>query len=232
MTTTTKATVTNVNLGEIEIEGLMMPCGTYAISVRQANALINFARNDNASKFLKSALGENLTRVKTDRNVRQTNPEAVITLNQFERLLKVLDRKYQNEKAQEIRDDLVGLSLRQLFADAFGEKFDAEERDEWLKERMLSKVERNKFTEAVKDYYVNLGIYDPSSASTRQMFARLTNMTKASLGFPLTKNHRDFASQDDLRAYEHAEKSIAMRINRKNQEPEEAINWYVEEFLN
>jgi len=64
------------------------------------------------------------------------------------------------------------------------------------------------------------------------MFARLTNLTKSALGFPLTKNHREQASQDDLVVYQHAERSIAMRINRKNQEPEEAINWYVEEFFN
>lgn len=230
--TTTKALIKTINYGDkFSFYGLMLPDGTYGISVSQANNLFQFSSTQNhAAQSLKRLCGEEFRphKISTEEENQKHN---VITLEQLETVAIEL-MSQGNEFAKEFVKLNTGGFLRQRFADAFGERFELEERDAWIKERLQSKVARNNFTEAVKDYYVSRGAYDPSSDSTRQMFARLTNITKAALGFPLTKNHRDDASKDDLVVYQHAERSIAMMISRKGLEPEEAINWYADIFMN
>ena len=139
---TTKAVVATVKFGSLEIEGLMLPDGSYAIAARQVAELIS-AHPAQASRQLKLALSKGSERntsflkIKTDRNNARTNsnPETILTLEQFSKALTELAFN-GNKKARDIVRVISGLSLRQLFADAFGEKFEVEERQEWLKQRM------------------------------------------------------------------------------------------------
>ncbi len=122
------AKVTQVQFGSFgSIEGLMDTEGTYYIAASQANNLLAFsAHTNNTSKLLKGLLGEASPpiRLKTELN---SNPVTAITLSAFEKLLAVLDRK-GNKQAQILRDSLVGLSIHQLFSDAFGIIVEKDER--------------------------------------------------------------------------------------------------------
>jgi hypothetical protein len=77
------------------------------------------------------------------------NTTLSISLLEFERVLAKLDRA-GNVKAQAFRDGLVGLSLQQLFCDAFGVKFETEQRQEWLEERFKTKKDFRPLTAQLK----------------------------------------------------------------------------------
>jgi hypothetical protein len=108
------------------------------------------------------------------------HPKAVnaIPLKDFEVLLTRLDRS-GNVLAQQFRDDLVGLSLTQLFSDAFGAEFDKTDRQAFLVERMKGKVTRRTLTDAIKDYIDRTP--DLSENAIRFMYSNITDATYRSL---------------------------------------------------
>jgi hypothetical protein len=57
-----------------------------------------------------------------------------VTLEDFQKVITLLDRS-GHKLAQDFRDALFGLSLQQLFCDAFGLKFEQEDRQQWLVQR-------------------------------------------------------------------------------------------------
>lgn len=101
-----------------------------------------------AVKDLKRLLGEGFKTSKTKTEFNK-NTTLSISLMEFERVLAKLDRA-GNVKAQAFRDGLVGLSLQQLFCDAFGVKFETEQRQEWLEERFKTKKDFRPLTAQLK----------------------------------------------------------------------------------
>lgn len=151
---TQKATVTTVKLGCLEFEGLLLENGQFAIAQQQVAALFSVIPTS-APKWVKSLLGEGfqLFSVKTDRNQgrRQNRSESALSLADFERVIVELTIK-GNETAANITRALVGLSLTQLFSDAFGVKFEAQDRQNYLTARLAGKVTRRTLTDAIKAY--------------------------------------------------------------------------------
>lgn len=148
-----KAVVATVKIGHIEFEGLMLPNGDYAIAVSQLVSM-NLVPPNRSLKQLQARSGMEFPshqKVKSGLNSKTIN---IISLLDFERLLAKLDRNGQ-KTAQDLRDELIGLSFHQLFSDAFGQKFEKEDRQEWLKERQEGKFVRRTFTDAIKDYIKN-----------------------------------------------------------------------------
>lgn len=127
-----KAVITQVPVGSKSIEGLMAEDNTFGVSFPQLSDY-NLVPQKNASRDVKALLGNNFQFLKwrTTLNSKAVN---VILLTDFERLLVAL-AKSGNKSAQDICFDLVGLSLNQLFADAFGQKFEKQERQAWLIDR-------------------------------------------------------------------------------------------------
>ncbi len=120
------AKVTQVQFGSFgSIEGLMDTEGTYYIGVPQIADAIETSRNTAARDF-KRLLGEGFetSKLKTEFNQGVTT---AVSIQDFERLLALLDRK-GNKQAQILRDSLVGLSIHQLFSDAFGVIIEKDER--------------------------------------------------------------------------------------------------------
>lgn len=143
------AEIATVKIGCIEIEGLMLANGTFGIGIPQIATLVKTSSNT-ASRDFKRLLGNEFkpSKVKTSYNKNYTN---FVTLYVFELVLSKLDRS-GNKTAQDIRDSLVGLSLHQLFSDAFCVKFEKEERQKWLEDRGNGIVYRRTLTDAIKDY--------------------------------------------------------------------------------
>ncbi len=149
--TTKKAIVATIHIGNIEVEGLRLPDGSFAISIPQIWRLFEFSvQPTDASRSIKRLLGNSFqySRVYSELNPKKVN---AVDLKTFELIVAKLDRK-GNKKAQDFRDDLVGLSLQQLFCDAFSIKFEKEERQQWLSSRQQGKLTRRTLTNAIRDY--------------------------------------------------------------------------------
>lgn len=110
-TTIIAASVATIPFGLINIEGLMLESGDFATTVQQA-ALLLSVRQDNAQRDFKALLGEGFqfVKVSTNRDEKQARRENAIFLTDFEILIAKLDRK-GNKAAQDLRDELVGVSL-------------------------------------------------------------------------------------------------------------------------
>ena len=143
------ATVATVKLGHLEFEGLMFEDGSYGIAVPQICSIFGFLIK-NTSRDIKALLGNEFGFLKarttaflstTKTNSGNKASVNVLQLIDFEKLLRKLDRK-GNKAAQEITDELIGLSLTQLFSDAFGKKFEKEERQNYLLARQQGKKAR------------------------------------------------------------------------------------------
>ena len=113
--------------------------------------VLNLIRPNQASRDIKALLGEGF---QFDQTVSELNPKKInyLTLPEFEKVLALLDRK-GNLAAQQLRDDLVGLSLTQLFSDSFHQKFDEEDRQNYLETRQVArKAFKPSYTNHLKEY--------------------------------------------------------------------------------
>ena len=86
---TTKAVVTSVKIGHIQIEGLMLPDGTFAIAVPQVARLFSINQS-HASRDLKALLGTGITfaKVQSELHSKAVN---ILDLTEFELLIAKLD---------------------------------------------------------------------------------------------------------------------------------------------
>jgi hypothetical protein len=136
MATSIKAQIAPIAFGNISFEGLLGGDGRFYIAVPQICELFQIAPNQ-ASRKVKALMGKGFQfdKAKTSLHPKDVN---VIPFEAFEILLMLLDRN-GNREAQAFRDTLVGLSLHQLACDAFGIKFDKDERQAWLLVRQESK---------------------------------------------------------------------------------------------
>lgn len=129
-----KAQIADVKFGKRIIQGLMLPSGEFAIAVPQITGLLpNLVSQTHASRSLKTFLGKDFQFAKT---TSELNPKAVnyISLLDLERLV-VAAARLGDKEALDLACDLVGLSLTQLWSDAFGVKFEQKERTQWLEDR-------------------------------------------------------------------------------------------------
>ena len=84
-----KAAVTPVKIGHIEVEGLMLPDGTFAIAVPQVARLFSINQS-HASRDLKALLGTGFTfaKVQSELHSKAVN---ILDLTEFELLIAKLD---------------------------------------------------------------------------------------------------------------------------------------------
>lgn len=129
------AKVAIVSIGSIEIEGLMLEDGRFAVSQQQAARLFSVIPTS-ATKWLNSLLEEGfqLFQVKTNRERqpgKQNRSENAISLKDFCRLTYKLVQR-NNPVAVKLGEALFGLSLEQLFADAFDIELSRRDRQDIL----------------------------------------------------------------------------------------------------
>ena len=144
-----KAEVAEVNLGHLTFEGLLREDGVECIGIIQCSFIFQTFR-ENAARDFKRLLGKEY---ETFRVQTELNPKSIyaVKLDAFTEVIVRLARK-ENSIAVDIRDQLIGVSLKQLWADAFKIKFEQEQRQGWLKERQESKSVRRGLGAAIKDY--------------------------------------------------------------------------------
>lgn len=144
---TIKAEITIVNIGPLKIEGLMSEDGDFGVAAPQASDRF-LVPQKNFSRDTKALLGKGFQflKWKTPLNPKEVN---VLRLPDFEKLMVELAFN-GNGKAREMVRALTGLSLHQLFCDAFGQKFEAEDRQRWLQTRLATKVDFRGLTDQLK----------------------------------------------------------------------------------
>lgn len=149
-----KARVAIVRIGQFEFNGLAWVDGKgktiYGLAASQVAEEAKLAHPQNAVRTLKRALGLDspLFRVASELN---SNKVSVVTIDQFARAIVGMAIN-GHEGAKELALALAGVALHQVFADAFGDRFEAEDRQEWLNERLCGKDVRRTFTDAIKSY--------------------------------------------------------------------------------
>lgn len=153
---TIKAVKTKVNIGHIELDGYMLPDGSFGMSQSQISELVGIEPRQFANRISNSKRGKTLAakglvahrKVKVDDSIKATN-NTIIDLDWVVSVLNVCGRN-GFEAAYDLIDDLAGYGLRKIFSDAFKVKFDSEDAQAWLKERQEGKFYRRTFTDAVK----------------------------------------------------------------------------------
>ena len=147
-----KAEITQVPIGSISIEGLMSINGDFGVAVPQL-ASIDLVPPNRSVKQLESLLGNTFQSHLIQKWKTELNPKAVnvLPLDQFQNLVRALDKK-GNPAATLFIDALLGLSLHQLFCDAFGIKFEAEHRQQWLTTRMRTKHDFRPLTDMLQAF--------------------------------------------------------------------------------
>ena len=149
-----RAEIATVRIGYLEFEGLMLDDGTFGLAVPQLAKIFPFFQDfqNQASKMLKRLMGDGFktTKVKTKFN---RNATLMIDLQSFLNVVKALTKK-SDIVAQELAEQLMGLSLQQLFSDAFCIQFEKQDRQQWLKDRQDGKQDRRTLTDSIKDYLI------------------------------------------------------------------------------
>ncbi len=237
--TTIKATVAPVPFGSFTIEGLLLEDGSFAIALQQVAIL--FSVLPNASQiWVKQRTGKGFQfyKVKTNRNegTRQNRNENALSLNDFEKLLFEVTLE-GNTAAIELSRSLVGLALQQLFSDAFKLKFDADDRQAYLKERQAGKKVRRTLTDAIKSY---LERHDELSDNYRKfIYSNVSDSLNRALFGKTSKSLcedkqcskddlRDNFTDKELQAINYREEHAMKLIDKMDAEPPEAMRQAIE----
>lgn len=245
--TTVKAISAPVQIGNLIIEGLMFEDGTFGIAIPQIHdqlVQIGTSRNQ-ASKDIKRLLGkafrtsneigEGKTARKFTHRVK-TQPvdlESIIIRTKVEgynqaisaiditnlRLLLQAAANAGYQDAIDLLDGLLDVSFYQLWCDAFDIKFEVEERQAFLRERLDGIFERRSETDAIQEVLIRSGV---PKEFHKEIYAQTTNITYLHL-FGLTAKQikqalgirdtpRNYCTPEQLRAIGEIENRIVEAI--------------------
>lgn len=238
-TTVLSAYLTKVLIGFLEIDGLMDEQGCYYVAIPQL-VDINLVPPNRSAKQLEALINAgfsshvtfSFTKLKTSLNSKAVN---ALALKEFEILLARLDRK-GNIKAQELRDALVGLSLHQLFSDAFGVKFEQEDRQNWLKARMLTKETFWFMGESIKQHYMrhpriekypNQNYSEAFDALNFGLFGMKSQKIKNILSIGKNSLNRDHFGQSSLKKIEMVQRIAEAQIAYQGKNPVQSVQFAV-----
>jgi hypothetical protein len=189
------AEVAEVKIGNLSLEGLMDEKGEFYFAVPQLSEIFSFPIK-HASRDLKAILGEGFPfpKMKTKLNSKAVN---AIRLVDFERLVFELSLK-ENTQAQLIARSLIGLSLQQLLCDAFGLKFEQEDRQQWL-------AQRQAHLKSFHPYLTQWLKADAGGDSSKVNWGKAVNAFKIAADLPLvTVDKYDYAQLARLNLAEMA----------------------------
>lgn len=239
MSTTRSAHVTDVSIGNLVVEGLMYEDGTFAIALPQISKLFpESVSPDHATRSVKRALGKapqlatDTPLVVIEKANTRLNPKAVntVTLDMFEILVFELAMA-GDALAQDFLRVLFGLTLTQLWSDAFKVKFDADDRQEKITNRQTGKEVFKRLMMVVQAHLHSQGKSDPS-----HYYAQLVNKIYRSLFGVEAKKLRDLRSVDksgltrdhftarELAVISRVEDGVMFMIQHMGKEPFEAVD--------
>ena len=141
-----------VKIGSKEVEGLLdINTGNFYVAVSQTVTQFSIPIK-HASRDIKAMIGAGFS-FPIAKTKLHSKPVNVLNLGEYELVAFNLVLK-GNLEAIEFCKSLIGLSLTQLFSDAFGIKFEIEEKQEYLLKRQAQKEIRLKETGCVDSWMV------------------------------------------------------------------------------
>jgi hypothetical protein len=217
-----KAEVAKVQLGTLEIDGILLPDDNFAIAIPQIAILFPYFQDspNQASQKLKRLMGSDFKTHKVT-TVFNRNATLSISLEQFLELIKSLTLK-NDEVATNMLFALAGLSLHQLFCDAFDIHFEKQERQAWLERRDLGKLKRRTVTDSTQDWLNNYGYLmtenerkfvwsNLSEKVNLGVFGRTSKTLRTAWNVPKSALLRDYMKRDELSFVEQVE-DVTARI--------------------
>lgn len=213
-----------VHIGSLYIEGLLqLPSDpgkpSFLVGFPQICQQFLIPQN-HASRDFKALLGKDCKISKCRYESVRGNNFNALSLSDYELLVTRLDRVKDNQKAKDFRDLLFGLSLYQLFCDGFGIQFEAEERQQWLAERMESKALFWDLTQAIKDHYIPTASEDGAkwvyintmNAINQGLFGKTAKQIREELGVRPGELNRDHFNRKALRWLTTVQELAANRV--------------------
>lgn len=145
-----KASVTDVKIGPVSIKGLMSENGEFGVAIPQM-ADLDLIPSNRSAKALKALTGEAFQTNEIQKWKTPIHPKAVnvVTLEAFAQIVLAMSER-GNPAARKFVRSMFGLSLHQLFSDAFGLKFEADDRQRWLVERLATRHDFRPLTDQLK----------------------------------------------------------------------------------
>ena len=230
MASNIKAQIATVNLGHIQVEGLLGSDAKFYVAVPQIADKFQFDKNQ-ASRDIKGLLGGKFQFAKA---LTPLHPKAVnvVSVDQFQRVLIELSIK-GNVLAQEVLRDMSALGLHQLFCDAFGIQLDAEDRAQWLQRRTESKelfwelagqikvwIEGRQCSAPEHTYYSNA--FD---CMNTQLFGKKSKVIRDEMG--ISALTRDCFGKVALRHINIVQSGAARMMTREDVKPIDAVKHIV-----
>jgi len=222
-----KAETAIVKVGLREFEGLMFEDDSFGISASQVCSIFQFDKI-HASRDIKAILGKGFQFAKSYTTLHPKGI-SVLQLTDFEILIRKLEIE-DNLVARQLSEDLIGLSLIQLFSDSFGIKFEKEERQAYLIARTEGKVVRRKLTDVIKEWCdknecggkVQAYCIYCSDEVNKVVFGVKAKELRENRGVSNNKLLRNTFSSDELRKIEFMEDRIIEHTILDNMKPTDA----------
>lgn len=235
---TNKARVAKVDLGFVEIEGLLLPNGEYAIGASQTAKLFQFDQNQ-ASRLIKRKLGKDF---QFDQYASELHPKKVNTISlTFVSKLALALAKEGNNIATNFLEAAFEEALDRRFDKAFDKKRSEDEYNARLKARVEGKQVRWDFTDSIKAYIQRNNIQGMEAKflyknATDRLYSNLTGYSSTKKlrekeNIPLSHTPRDYASDRDLKHIAEIEAAAQRYIDLKNIHPIDAIDLVTKQLL-
>lgn len=242
-----KSKVTQVSFGLRKFDGLLVDANVdpilFGIGVPQIGDLFpkTFQRknggfkthNNYSAQTLKRIMGKGFKTHKHATELSGRNKTNVVYLPDFEKVLLKLAFRGDTD-AQEWLEELAGLSLHQLFCDAFGVRFEKEERQNLLIKRQVNKDSFWFITDHIKAYCDRHEI-EPVTDKFNYYQQAMIAINQAVIGRNACEVRdalqvhsqaeliRDYYNREIIDIITVLQKSAGKRIDRKDMEPLQAI---------
>jgi len=208
MAQTRKAVTLTVDFGFTQVQGLMLPDGSYAIAVSQIAELIGASKNT-ASRNFKRLLGEGFraSKVATDQGNQRIN---AVPLDVFIDLLYAL-AKQGNPTADAMARAFIHETPRRRFDTAAGLRVEESEYNAQLKQRMERVTARLEWTDVIRDRSLAL----TGRPAPERVYSGLTRQVNMALfGRPNFHGNRDNMTPREQRIITSFETMVVMFAER------------------
>lgn len=197
---TSKAVVATVDLGFANIDGLMLPDGSYVASIPQL-ADIKLIPSGRSIKQLESLCGmtfQSHQKIKSDLHPKAVN---IIGLSDLSKLIRQLD-KQGNLIARAFVDAILEEGLERRFDKAFGKQVEESERNKLLALRMKRILARKLWTDILRDRSTALFGVSPTPDKYRDWTVQVNERLFNKRHFQCNRDNMNQLEQEIIELFE------------------------------
>lgn len=199
MDNTAKAVIATVDFGFAQIDGLMLPDGSYAISIPQLADVFGTSRNT-FSRDLKRLLGDAFrpSKIATEMGNQAIN---VVTVEQAAEIVYHLARG-GDKVADAFMRAILQEGLARRFDKAFGKRVSDEEYNALVALRMKRLLARRIWTDTLRDRSLDLYGYKPDSEGYRRWTVKVNERLFNKSHFRCNRDNMNQLEQEAIELFE------------------------------